>query len=56
MTLGRTTDEVLEEMQKNFKQSFIKVGKLKESEINPINFEIKQAWTRIRKHIKKYPD
>lgn len=46
-------DEVLEEMQIKFNLYFSNIGKLKESDIRPRNYETKQAWTRIRRHIKK---
>jgi hypothetical protein len=45
-------NEVLDEMQMKFKSNFNEIGKLKESEIRPIDYEAKQAWTRIRRHIK----
>jgi len=44
--------EVLNKIQTAFAREFERSGKLKESEIRPMDYETKQAWTRIRKHIK----
>ena len=45
-------NEVLNRLQTAFAREFERYGKLKESEIRPMDYETKQAWTRIRKHIK----
>ena len=53
IVLGRQMDEVLNEMQKKFKSYFNEFGELRESDIRPMNYETRQAWTRIRRHVKK---
>jgi len=55
VVLGRQMDEVLNEMQKKFKSYFNNIGKLKESDIRPMDYETKQAWTRTRRHVKNEP-
>ena len=51
--VGTDRKEVLDRLQTTFARKFQRYGKLKESEITHANYETKQAWTRIRKHIKK---
>ncbi len=50
--VGTDRQEVLNRIQIAFAREFERYGKLKESDIRPIDRETKQAWTRIRKHIK----
>ena len=50
--IGIEREEILEWMQTHFAMEFKRYGKLKESEIRPMGYETKQAWKRIRKHIK----
>src|ERR1044072_164807 len=50
--VGSDRLEVLNWVQERFAREFQRYGKLKESEIRPMDYETKQAWTRIRKHIK----
>ena len=50
--VGTDRQEVLNGIQTAFAREFERSGKLKESEIRPMDYETKQAWTRIRKHIK----
>ena len=50
--VGTDRQEVLDRLQTVFAREFKRYGKLKESEIRPMYYETKQAWTRIRKHIK----
>lgn len=50
--IGADRDKVLNGSQKAFTYVFGNYEKLKESDIRPMNYETKQAWTRIRKHIK----
>lgn len=45
--------EVINWLQEHFAREFERYGKLKESGIRPMDYETKQAWTRIRRHIKK---
>ena len=45
-------DEALDEIQTKFKSYFDGIGKLKEADIRPMDYETKQAWTRIRRHVK----
>lgn len=45
--------EVLNRLQTVFAREFERYGKLKESDISYMNYEAKQSWRRIRKHIKK---
>ena len=49
---GTDRSEVLNRLQTAFESEFERYGKLKESDIRPIDYETKQAWTRIRKHVK----
>ena len=56
MIVGTDRQEVLNRIQTSFAREFERYGKLKESDIRPIDYETKQAWTRIRKHIKNMPD
>ena len=53
--VGSDRLEVLNWVQGRFAREFQRYGKLKESEIRPMDYETKQAWTRIRKHIKSGP-
>ncbi len=50
--VGTDRKEVLNRIQTAFAREFQRYGKLKESDIRPMDYETKQAWTRIRKHIK----
>ncbi len=52
MLIGTDRNEILNSLEKAFAQVFNNYGKLKESEIRPMDYEAKQAWSRIRKHIK----
>ena len=54
--VGTDRREVLDYLQKHFAMEFRRFGTLKESDILLRNYEVKQAWTRIRKHVKKHPD
>jgi hypothetical protein len=53
--VGTDREEVLERIQTSFNMEFERIGKLKESDIRPMDYVTKQAWTRIRKHIKSRP-
>ena len=44
--------EVLNRIQSAFAREFEQYGKLEESDIQPMDYKTKQAWSRIRKHIK----
>lgn len=50
--VGTDRQEVLNRIQTAFAREFERYGKLKESDIRPIDFKTRQAWKRIRKHIK----
>jgi hypothetical protein len=50
--VGTDRKEVLNRLQTAFAREFEMYGKLKESDIRITDYETKQAWTRIRKHIK----
>ena len=52
MIVGTDRLEVLDRLQTAFAREFERYGKLKESDIRPMDYKTKQAWTRIRKHIK----
>jgi hypothetical protein len=54
ITVGTDRKEVLNRLQTSFAREFERHGKLKESDIRPTDYLTKQAWTRIRKHIKHY--
>ncbi|MDN5867385.1 MAG: hypothetical protein L0H55_08290 [Candidatus Nitrosocosmicus sp.] len=56
LIVGADRNEVLNRLQTAFGREFKRYGKLRESEIRPIDYETKQARTRIRKHIKNMPD
>jgi hypothetical protein len=55
ITVGTDRKEVLNRLQIGFAREFERYGKLRESDIRPTDYNTRQAWTRIRKHIKKYP-
>ena len=52
MIVGTDRTEVLNRIQSAFAREFDRYGKLKESDIRPMDYKTKQAWSRIRKHIK----
>ena len=52
VVVGADRQEVLNRLQTAFEREFESYGKLKESDIRPMDYETKQAWTIIRKHIK----
>ena len=54
--VGTARVEVLNRLQKTFAREFERYGKLKESDIVYTDHGTKQAWLRIRKHIKSYRD
>jgi len=54
--IGTDRNEFLNSVQTEFAMEFERYGKLKESEIRPMDYKTRQAWTRIRKHIKNEPD
>src|SRR5690242_10418393 len=45
--VGTDRIEVLNRLQKSFAREFERYGKLKESEINPMDYKTQQAWTRL---------
>ena len=51
--VGTDRQEVLNRIQSAFAREFERYGKLKESDISPMDYKTKQAWSRIRKHIKE---
>jgi hypothetical protein len=53
--VGADRKEVLDYLQKHFATEFHRYGTLKESDTLLLNYEVKQAWNRIRNHIRKYP-
>lgn len=55
MLIGTDRNKVLNNLQKAFDRVFDNYRKLKESEIRLMDYETKQAWSRIRKHAKKEP-
>ena len=50
--VGTDRQEVLNRIQSAFAREFEYYGKLEESDIRPMDYKTKQAWKRIRKHIK----
>ena len=56
MIIGTDRSEVLNRLQTSFAREFERYGKLKESDIRPMDFKTRQAWMRIRKHIKSEPN
>ena len=52
MIVGTDRSEVLNRLRTAFASEFGRYGKLKESDIRPMDYKTKQAWMRIRKHIK----
>ena len=50
--IGIDRNEVLNSLQSAFVREFERYGKLKESDIRPMDYKTKQAWTRIRRHIR----
>ena len=51
MIVGTDRQEVLSRIQSAFAREFEYYGKLEESDIRPMDYKTKQAWSRIRKHI-----
>ncbi|MGE0389509.1 MAG: hypothetical protein DA329_11345 [Candidatus Nitrosocosmicus sp.] len=51
--IGTDRKEVLNRLQTVFAREFQRHGKLLESDIRPMDYATRQAWKRIRKHIKK---
>ena len=56
MIVGTDRLEVTNRMQSAFAREFERYRKLKGSDIRPMDYKTKQAWSRIRKHIKSYPN
>jgi hypothetical protein len=52
MIVGTDRLEVLSRIQSSFSREFEHYGKLKESDVRPMDYKTIQAWSRIRKHIK----
>ena len=52
LIVGTDRLEVLNRIQSALARKFDHYGKLKESDIRPMDNTTKQAWSRIRKHIK----
>ena len=52
MIVGTDRLEILNRIQSSFAREFEHYGKLKESDIRPMDYKTKQVWSRIRKHIK----
>ena len=50
--VGTDRKEVLNRLQTTFAREFQSYGKLKESDISYTDYDTKQAWSRIRNHIK----
>jgi hypothetical protein len=50
--VGTDRNEVLNRIQTIFAREFQRYGKLEESDIRPLDYATKQAWTRIRRHVK----
>jgi hypothetical protein len=50
--VGTDRLDVLNIIQSAFAREFEHYGKLEESDIRPMDYKTKQAWSRIRKHIK----
>lgn len=53
MIVGTDRMELLNRIQTAFTQEFERYGKLKETDIRSMDYETKQSWSRIRRHIKK---
>ncbi len=54
--VGTDRTEVLNRLQTSFAREFERYGRLKESDIRPMDYKSKQAWTRIRRPIKNTTD
>lgn len=54
--VGADRKIILSRLQEHFTREFHRFGTLKESDILLRNYEVNQAWTRIIKHINKYPN
>ena len=52
--VGTDRLEVLNRIQSAFAREFEHYGKIKESDIRPMDYKTKQAWSRIRKHIIRF--
>jgi hypothetical protein len=50
--VGTDRQEVLDRIQTAFAMEFNRYAKLKESEIRPMDYATKQAWKRIKRHIR----
>ena len=52
LIVGTDRQKALDRIQSAFAREFEHYGKLKESDIRPMDYKTKQAWSRIRRHIK----
>ena len=52
LIVGTDRQKALDRIQSAFAREFEHYGKLKESDIRPMDYKTKQAWSRNRKHIK----
>jgi hypothetical protein len=50
--VGTDRNEVLNRIQTTFAREFQRYGKLKDSDIRSTDYSTRQAWKRIRKHIR----
>ena len=55
VVVGTDRMEVLNRLQTVFAREFERYGKLKETDIRPMDYVTRQAGSRIRKHIKNVP-
>ena len=55
MIVETDSNEGLNRIQTAFAREFKRYGKLKESDIRPMDHKTKQVWTKIRRHIKSEP-
>ncbi len=56
VTVGNDGQKVLDWLQERFAREFGRYGMLNESDRRLLNQDVKQAWTRIRRIIKKSPN
>src|SRR3954451_5007262 len=49
--VGRDREEVLERIQRGFEYQYNLYGKLKQEDIQAIDYETMQAWKRLQRHV-----
>jgi hypothetical protein len=49
--VGRDREEVLARIQRGFENQYNLYGKLKQENIQTLDYETRQAWKRLQRHV-----